>query len=245
LVFFTSDNGPETEFRAPKGFPPEVAEIGVYERIRKYGHASAGLLRGAKRDLWEGGHRVPFLARWPGRIASGATSDETICHVDLMATIAALLRVDLPDDAGVDSYDLLRLLLGEKTERPIREATVHHSRSGRFAIRRGEWVLILAPSGDDNARQDAERGRHRQPGDGEHALAEPRWLKEQRGYVAHDQPGELFDLRRDPQQRNNRYAERPEIVAELTALFERYVREGRSTPGRKQVNDVKIELALD
>jgi hypothetical protein len=70
-------------------------------------------------------------------------------------------------------------------------------------------------------------------------------LKEQRGYVAHDQPGELFDLRRDPQQRHNRYAERPEIVAELTALLARYVREGRSTPGPKQVNDVRIELTLD
>ena len=242
VVFFTSDNGPETEFIAPRGFPPEVADIGVYDRMRRYVHASAGPLRGAKRDLWEGGHRVPFLVRWPGRIEPGATTDETICHVDLMATIAALLRVDLPGDAGVDSYDLLPALLGENTERLIREATVHHARSGRFAIRRGDWVLILAPSGDDNARQDAERAGERKPGDIEHSLAEPQWLKDHRGYVAHDQPGELFDLRRDPQQRDNRYAEHPEIVAELNALLERYVHDGRSTAGPKQANDSAVDL---
>ncbi len=87
LVIFTSDNGPET-----------AGEVnpGAYERIQKHQHASMGELRGVKRDLWEGGHRVPFLARWPGKIPAATVSDETICHVDFMATIAALLDAKLP-----------------------------------------------------------------------------------------------------------------------------------------------------
>jgi arylsulfatase A-like enzyme len=239
LVFFTSDNGPENNFIVPAGFPPEVVEVGVYERIRRSGHAGMGPLRGAKRDLWEGGHRVPFLARWPGRIAAGAVSDQTICHVDLMATVAALLGYDLPDDAGVDSHDLLPALLGERTTQPIREATVHHSRAGRFAIRRGDWVLLLASSGDDS--EDAgPTPRFVEPGDP--WLGEPQWWKERRGYVPHDQPGELYDLRRDLAQRHNLYGERQDIVVELRALLQRYVADGRSTPGAKQSNDVAVAL---
>ena len=90
LVIFTSDNGPECVEIDP----------GAYQRIRDFGHWSMDGLRGVKRDTWEGGHRVPFLARWPGRIPAGAVSGETICHVDLMATCAALLGARLPPDAG-------------------------------------------------------------------------------------------------------------------------------------------------
>jgi len=97
LLVFTSDNG------------PEIVEIdpGAYDRIRRYGHRSMDGLRGVKRDIWEGGHRVPFLARWPGRIPSGAVSAETICEVDLMATCANLIGAQLPPDAGEDSYNIL------------------------------------------------------------------------------------------------------------------------------------------
>src|SRR5262249_36456304 len=89
LVILTSDNGPEV-----------TGEVnpGVYDRARRYGHYSMDGLRGAKRDTWEGGHRVPFLARWPGHIRAGTMSGETVCHVDLLTTVAALLGETLPEN---------------------------------------------------------------------------------------------------------------------------------------------------
>ena len=216
LVIFTSDNGPE--------ITGEVKQ-GVYDRAQQTGHYSMGELRGAKRDAWEGGHRVPFLARWPGKIAPGTVSNETICHVDLMATVAAIVGTKLPANAGEDSVSLLPLLQGEKLNRPLREATVHHAASGKFAIRKGEWVLIDAPSGDDN-----------------NAKGEPQWLKDERGYTRHTLPGELFNVRDDVGERRNQLAEHPEIARELKALLEKYRREGRSTAGPAQKNDVEKGL---
>jgi len=215
LVVFTSDNGPE--------ITGEVA-CGAYDRAQRYRHFSMGELRGAKRDTWEGGHRMPFLARWPGKIEAGTTSGETIAHVDLMATVAGLLGAKLPDNAGEDSFNILPALVGEKLDKPIREATVHHACSGKFAIRKGNWVLIDAPSGEDNGRR-----------------GEPEWLKQERGYAAHKQPGELFDVREDISERRNLYAERPEIVRELKELLEKYKRDGRSTPGPPQPATGKAE----
>ncbi len=216
LVIFTSDNGPEIG---------NEVHPGAYDRIPKYHHASMGRLRGAKRDLWEGGHRVPFIARWPGQIPPGSTSAETICHVDLLATIAALLDTKLPDSAGVDSYNLLPALRGETRAKPLREATVHHAFSGKFAIRQGDWVLIAAPTGDDNRK-----------------LGEPDWFQNERGYAPHNQSTELFDLRKDLPQQHNVSAEHPEVVTELIVLLEKYISEGRSTPGPRQANDVPVIL---
>jgi len=215
LVIFTSDNGPEISGEVNPG---------AYDRVPQYHHYSMGELRGAKRDSWEGGHRVPFIACWPGTIKAGAVSEETICHVDFMATVAAILDVKLPANAAEDSVSLLPLLRGEKLDHPVREATVHHSAQGRFAIRKGDWVLIDAPTGDDN-------GRH----------GEPEWLAKERGYVRDELPGQLFDLRQDLSQRRNRFAEKPEIVTELKALLKKYKRDGRSTPGPAQRNDVEIK----
>ncbi len=211
LVIFTSDNGPEI-----------TGEVnpGAYDRAQQYRHFSMDGLRGAKRDAWEGGHRVPFFARWPGKIRPGTVNSETICHVDFMATVAAVLGAKLPDAAGVDSYNLLPALLGQKLDKPIREATVHHAASGRFAIRRGDWVLIDGPTGDDNG----PRG-------------EPPWFKQERGYTPHNLPGELFDVRQDLSERRNLYAEHPDTVSELKTLLEKYKRDGRSTPGAPQKND--------
>lgn len=214
LVVFTSDNGPEVTGEVKPG---------AYDRLKDFGHASMGELRGAKRDSWEGGHRVPFVARWSGKIAAGTTCDETICHVDLIATLAELLQLKLPTDAGVDSVSVLPALLGEKRKAPLREATVHHSGQGKFAIRQGDWVLILAPTGDDNAKK-----------------GEPDWMKKDRGYSAHTEPGELYNLAKDPLQKHNRYATEPATVKLLTALMDKYVAEGRSTPGPKQTNDVDV-----
>ena len=140
-----------------------------------------------------------------------------------MATLATLLDINLPADAGVDSVNILPALLGENRNAPLREATVHHSAQGKFAIRRGDWVLILAPTGDDNHKQ-----------------GEPAWFQKDRGYEPHTEAGELFNLATDPMQKQNRYATESSKVKELTALMERYVTEGRSTPGPKQKNDVEI-----
>ncbi len=213
LVIFTSDNG------------PEVVEIkpGAYDRAAEFGHYSMGALRGAKRDIWEGGHRVPFLARWPGKIEPGSASGETICHVDFMATVAALLGAKLPDNAAPDSFSLLPVFFGEPLVKPGREATIHHAASGKFAIRKGDWVLIDAPTGDDNGKK-----------------GEPEWLRKQRGYTSHDEPGELFNVREDLSERRNQFAEHPELVRELKTLLEKYKRDGRSTPGPAQTNDVPI-----
>jgi arylsulfatase A len=208
LVIFTSDNGPEVT--------GEV-KVGVYDRILQYNHASMGELRGAKRDSWEGGHRVPFIARWPGQIPAAASS-ETICLVDFMATVAAIVGARIPSDAAEDSYNILPVLKGEKLDHALREATVLHSGSGHFALRQGPWVLIDWPTGDNNH--------------------EPQWFKERRGYQAHHEAGELYDLRQDISQRRNLYAEKPDVVKRLKELLEKYQRDGRSTPGPAQKNDV-------
>jgi arylsulfatase A len=211
LLFFTSDNGPEVV----------ELEIGAYERIQKYSHYSMDGLRGAKRDAWEGGHRVPFLARWPGHTPKGAVSLETICHVDLMATVAAIVGARLPDNAGEDSFNILPALLGQRSAHPLRPATVLHSGSNnKLAIRQGDWVLIDAPSGEDNR----QRG-------------EPDWFKKERGYEPDDFPGELYNLREDLAERHNDYGEQPELVARLKAMLEKIKAEGRSTPGPPQPND--------
>jgi arylsulfatase A-like enzyme len=203
LVIFSSDNG------------PEVVEIGpgAYERIRMHAHRSMGTLRGAKRDAWEGGHRVPFIARWPGRIPAGAVQGQTICQVDLLATLAAVVGAKLPPDAGEDSYDLSPILLGRPMDRPVREATILHSASGKFAVRQGDWALIDARTGDDNG----QRG-------------EPDWYKAQQGYTNHTCAAELYDLRADPAQRRNLHDVQPDTVRRLKALLERYKSQGRSAP---------------
>ncbi|NLF06957.1 MAG: arylsulfatase [Pirellulaceae bacterium] len=195
LVIVTSDNGPERF---------------AYDRIRRHGHYSMGDLRGVKRDRWEGGHRVPYIARWPEKIKPGSINDEVISNVDLLATCAALVGAELPDNAGEDSYNILPALLGKKPAAPIREATVMHSCNGRFAIRQGPWVLIDASAGGDNR--------------------EPQWFKEERGYPPDEFPGELYNLDDDPSQRKNLYGDRPEIVRKLHDLLEKYKREGRSRP---------------
>lgn len=193
LVIFTSDNGPE---------------VIAYERARTYKHYSMGPLRGLKRDTWEGGHRIPFIAHWPERIQPGSVSHQVISLVDLLATAADIAGVSLPQDAGEDSLSILPVLQGEAIDRSRREAIVYHSHDGEFAIRQGDWVFIDAPTGDNNG--------------------EPEWLKKERGYESHSYPGELYHLNDDLAQSRNLYGDYPEKVKELKALLERYKAEGRS-----------------
>ncbi len=147
FVIFTSDNGPETA---------SEVQPGAYARIQEYGHYSMGKLRGTKRDLWEGGHRVPFIARWPKVIKPGSTSDEIICHVDYYETVLAILGIKGWEGIAQDSYSILPVLRGDKFDQPIREATILLGGSGKFAVRQGDWVLLLAATGDDNGGRRAE-----------------------------------------------------------------------------------------
>jgi len=197
LVVFTSDNG------SPARDGSDMS--GPVGSVRAFGHDPSRPWRGLKSDIWEGGHRVPFLARWPGVTAAGATSEEPICHTDLYRSVAALLGRELPPDAGEDSYDLLPLLRGAALDGPLREAVVHHSGGGLFAVRKGRWKLVLGLG----------------PGGFSGGIREPK---------GGEPPGQLYDLEADPGETTNRYAERPEVVAELSGLLERYRRSGRSAP---------------
>ncbi len=205
LLIFTSDNGPEITRLNNLG-TKNVMPVGAYDRVRQYGHASMGPWRGIKYEAWEGGHRVPFLARWPGRIPAGTTSTELLCLTDLLATCAAIVGGALPRNAGEDSFDALPLLLGGKSRR---DAVVTKSAGAALAVRRGPWVWIDAPAG---SRQ------------------EPAWWRELRGYKADSHPGQLYDLSHDPSQRHNQFATKPEIVQELRAFVRQLEQEGRHAP---------------
>ena len=172
-----------------------------------------GALRGVKRDAWEGGHRIPFIARWPGHTPAGKKSDQFLILTDLMATCAAITGSPLPADAAEDSLNMLPALTGGKVER---EAGVMVGISGKAALRQGDWVLIAAPTGRENP---TPRG-------------EPDWFSEQRGYQPHDRKYELFNLRDDPAQRTNRAATEPDRVAAMLALLQKYQSAGRSVPAR-------------
>ena len=157
-----------------------------------------------KADAWEGGHRMPFIARWPGKIKPGSSSAQTICFTDMLATFAALVGVKLPADAGEDSYNILPLLLDEKDHAPVREATLVGAAKGSLTIRQGDWKLI--------------------PFLGSGGFSKPSRVKPGPG----DPVGQLYNLADDPGETKNLYAERPEIVRRLTALQEKIRTEGRS-----------------
>lgn len=140
LVVFTSDNG-----CAPY--------IGAAD-MEKQGHYPSGPLRGHKSDAWEGGHRVPFLVRWPGVVKAGSRCDQLVLQADLMATFAEILDTKLPDNAGEDSFSLVPLLRGENM--PVRESGIHQSSKGLLAVRKGSWKLIVGKGSGGWGKGDDE-----------------------------------------------------------------------------------------
>ena len=197
LIIITSDNGSPGRTKIKRD-PYSIIEI--------YGHYPNGDLRGIKADAWDGGHREPFIARWPGKIPAGTTNDEIICLTDLMATCAAIVGAKLPENAGEDSFNLLPALSGQKLDKPIREAIVHHSLSGMFAIRQGKWKLIL--------------------GLGSGGFTKPQKIKPKPGQPA----GQLYNLEDDLAESNNLWSKHPEIVERLTKLLQKYKEQGRTRP---------------
>ncbi len=199
LVIVTSDNGPSPS--------------ADFKTLHAMGHESSYHFRGYKADIYEGGHRIPFAARWPKHIQPGTTCDHLTCLTDLMATLAEMVGDDLPDDAGEDSVSMLPALIGTATK-PARRDIVHHSINGAFSIREGRWKLEFCPgSGGWSPPVDSEAVKQGLP------------------------PLQLYDLTRDIGERANLQAEHPEVARRLTEVLEGYIAQGRSTPGLRQANE--------
>jgi arylsulfatase A len=182
LVIFSADNG---------------AEHYAYERIRNFQHRSSGPLRGVKRDLYEGGHRVPFVVKWPGLVKPGSVCDALVSQVDLFATLAAIVGHALPAGVASDSHDLLAVWK-ENAPSP-RHSIVHNTMAGAYAMRHDDWVLIATKTGA-------------------HSKV-PAWFDSENGYTEDDHPAELYNLRTDLAQQHNLYAAEPAKVKELTDLL--------------------------
>lgn len=198
LIMVSSDNGPEV--------------FSVFNMRRDYEHDGARPWRGFKRDNWEGGHRIPFIVRWPEQIEAGTKTNQTICLCDIMATCAALVGAELPQNSAEDSFNILPVLLGEQPEEePIREHTLHQTISLALSIRKGSWkYLDHKGSGGNNYEEYKELKQYVLP------------------EAAPDAPGQLYNLDDDPGETANLYFEHPQIVDELRTRLHEYRDSGRS-----------------
>jgi arylsulfatase A len=203
IVIFTADNG-----CSPQANIPDLA---------KKGHKPNADWRGHKADIFEGGHRTPFLVRWPGKIKAGSSSSQTICTTDLFATMGDILgqKATIPKNAAEDSFSFLPALAGKDAGKPTRPLTIHHSINGSFAIRRGPWKLALCPgSGGWSAPKPAAAFKNKKL-----PLVQ------------------LYNLNDDPAERNNLSDKDPELVKELASELAGAIRNGRTNPGPKQSNE--------
>ena len=196
LLIYTSDNGFAPYVKIPK--------------MMAAGYKPSGDWRGSKATIFEGGHRVPFLVRWPGKVKPGTTSDVTICTTDFFATFAEILAAlkSIPVNAAEDSFSFLSSLWGEK--QAIRPFTIHHSIGGIFAIRKGEWKLILSKSAGGG------------------------WSKTS---GATGKVVQLYNLADDPSETKNLEDSHPEKIKELVADLAEAFRNGRTTRGPVQSNE--------
>jgi len=177
IVIFTSDNGPEHY---------------AYKRAQKYNHKSMGNWRGLKRDLWEGGHRVPFVIKYPGVIKENTLNKHLISQVDIMKTIAGIVDYTLPENAGEDSINFLNSFNGSNKNQ-LRNSVIYHTFNGKFAIRQNNWVLIENKTGT--------------------VTKVPSWVKSQN--IKNNTPMLLYNILEDPIQEENLYHKKPEIVQGL------------------------------
>lgn len=194
IVIFSADNGPEQY---------------AYARDVNFDHWSAEPFRGLKRDIYEGGHHVPFIVRWPGVTQPGSVSTALVSQIDIFATLADMLDYPLPDDAAEDSHNLHPLLQG--TVQTVRTSHVHNTNADKWAIRHENWVLMVGKDGYHSRRNGVWETKH--------------------GYLPDDEsPVELYDLKADIGQRNNLAGTRADKVAELAALLEKIRQQGHSAP---------------
>lgn len=202
LLVFTSDNGCSPQ-----------AQLGELQAV---GHSPSGPFRGHKADLYEGGHRVPFLVRWPSQIAAGRVSDEIVGQIDLLATMADLIGVKLPEDAAEDSISFLPALRGAAGGRG-RSGIVSQSIDGSLAIREGSWKLLLCP------------------GSGGWSYPRPG-----RDVVSGMPERQLYDLAADPGETRNLIGIYPERAERMEAALREAIAQGRTTPGPSLSNDVEV-----
>lgn len=194
VVIFTADNGPEKY---------------AYARDEKFGHWSAHPLRGLKRDIYEGGHHVPFIVKWPGVTEGGSVSNALVSQIDIMATVAGAVGSELPKDAAEDSHDMMPVLKGEDVA--IRTSHIHNTREESWAIRVGDWLLVVGKNGY-------------------HSKVDPKW-EERRGYPADNEADvELYNLAKDIGQKNDLAGKHPDKVAELKKLLTTIREQGHSAP---------------
>ncbi len=202
IIIFTADNGPEAY---------------AWERAGKFEHFSMGDFRGLKRDVWEGGHHVPFIVKWPGEVESGSVTNEVISQLDIMATLAQITGIELPESAAPDSYNMLPVLKGERYKSPLRQATVHNTYESVWGIRKGDWLYINSPSGG-----------HREM---------PESFKNLRGYTDFNTETLLFNMKEDPGQRVNLYEKYPEKIKEMDMLLQLYRENEKNSPGSEMKFD--------
>jgi arylsulfatase A-like enzyme len=199
FVMFASDNGPET--------------TSVVHMRKTYHHDGARPWRGVKRDQWEGGHRTPFIVRWPGKVKAGATTDQLMSLTDVMATCADIVGSRLPNDAAEDSYSMLTVLLGKQGEERVRRFMLQQTARLAMSIRDGNWKYL----------------DHKGSGGNDYA-------KRMKPYALEDTdpeaPGQLYHLETDPGETTNLYSKHPDIVRKLKAKLEEYKNSGRSAPPR-------------
>jgi len=201
LLVVTSDNG--------------CSKSANFKNLESHGHFASGQFRGSKADIWDGGHRVPFLVKWPKTIQAGSVCNTLTCQTDLLATCAELLGKELPANAGEDSESILPLFSAAPASF-TREGIIHHSVSGHFAYRQGKWKLLLA-KGSGGWSTPTEKMMSKKP----------KAIK-----------GQLYDLEKDPGEKNNLYKKYPEVVETLMGQLKEDVANGRTTKGPKQTNDI-------
>lgn len=203
LVIFTSDNGcsPEANF----------------ELLESKGHYPSGIYRGHKADIYEGGHRVPFIVRWPGKVAGGGKTHAMACLTDVYSTLEEITGQPRKPLGGEDGFSLVPVFEGKETAG--RKTLISHSIGGSFAIREGHWKLCLSrgSGGWSAPREDAAK-----------KMGQPEM--------------QLFDLKNDPGEKKNLSAEMPEKVSALLALLDREVKNGRCTPGEAASNDRVVKV---
>ena len=203
LIFFASDNGCTTDAN--------------YPLLKSKGHDPSAGFRGHKADIFEGGHREPFIVKWPGKIKPGTTCDVTVCTNDFMRTCADILNIELKGDEAEDSFSLIPLLMPDSSREYKRTYTVHHSINGSFAIREGKWKMIFCPGsgGWSNPRPNSPAVKDL-----------PRY--------------QLYDLTEDPSETHNLYGSETKIENHLRSLMRTCIANGRSTAGPKQENDLPL-----
>lgn len=199
IVIFTSDNGCSPQAKFPL--------------LKEKGHNPSYIYRGHKADIYEGGHRVPFILRWPKKVSAGQKSDKLICTTDLIATMADITDYTLAEDEGEDSYSMLPLMRNDP-ESHQRKSAIHHSIDGRFAIRKGDWKLIFARGSGGWSQPNAKS-------------------EDFRDYP----PLQLYNLKEDPGETSNVIDNHPEIQQQLTQELFEIIDNGRSTQGAIQTND--------